>query len=55
MTAYGYGWRGDWSDFDGRFLRDQLNELADWAEMALDSKEVLDYEKGTKFREWKYG
>ncbi len=24
MTALGAAWRGDWSDFDGRQLRDQI-------------------------------
>ena len=25
LAAVGQSWRGDWSDFDGRTLRDQLN------------------------------
>lgn len=28
MQNLGQMWRGDWSDFDGRTLRDQLNALA---------------------------
>ena len=32
IRAYGLAWRLDWSDFDGRSLRDQLNFLASWAE-----------------------
>jgi len=52
MQAYAYGWRCDWSDFDGRHLRDQLNDLAIWAEGAL-TEEVVDgdYIEGTKFYE----
>lgn len=29
MHALGAAWRGDWSDFDGRTLRDQLGVLED--------------------------
>lgn len=29
MRAIGQAWRGDWGDFDGRTLRDQLSELAE--------------------------
>jgi len=49
MTAYGYGWRNDWSNFDGRHLRDQLNDLETWAKQALLSKEPSDFDKGTTF------
>ena len=28
----GQAYRGDWSDFDGRTLRDQMNELANIAD-----------------------
>lgn len=34
MVAVGTGWRMDWSDFDGRTLRDQLDMIAEWAEKA---------------------
>ena len=50
MTQIGYGWRGDWSDFDGRRLRDQLDDLDSWAEKALTSEIDLDYTEGTEFR-----
>lgn len=46
MTAIGQGWRLDWSDFDGRTLRDQLNSLASWAEEGKG-----DYTEGTEFIE----
>ena len=49
MTAYGKGWRGDWSDFDGRHLQDQLNGIADWAEKALAGKVDYEYTEGTQF------
>lgn len=29
MGALGTAWRGDWSMFDGRTLRDQLDELSE--------------------------
>lgn len=28
LQALGSAWRGDWSDFDGRTLRDQLKEIS---------------------------
>ena len=28
LNALGEAWRGDWNDFDGRTLRDQLGEIA---------------------------
>ena len=45
MKAIGEGWRMDWSDFDGRTLRDQLNNLAEWAETGDDP----DYTSGSEF------
>ena len=51
MCEYGSGWRLDWSSFDGRYLRDQLDELALWAERALKSDEILNYDAGTKFHQ----
>jgi uncharacterized protein with von Willebrand factor type A (vWA) domain len=29
LSALGQAWRGDWSEFDGRTLRSQLNEITD--------------------------
>lgn len=49
MCAYGEGWRNDWSNFDGRYLRRQLNALAGWAEKALASEEVSNYTVGSEF------
>jgi hypothetical protein len=48
MLAYAHGWRHDWSDFDGRTLRDQLVSLAAWAGSA---SEEFDYVKGTIFEQ----
>lgn len=48
MMAYAAGWRLDWSDFDGRTLRDQLSDLATWAEKAL-VEEVEEFQCGTHF------
>ena len=52
MTAYGRGWRNDWSWFDGRILRNQLNSLNDWANRALEPEVAIgdkDYTEGTTF------
>lgn len=49
MVAYGYAWRNDWSDFDGRWLRNQLDGIEEWAANALASKEDSDYTDGTDF------
>ena len=51
MKAIGYGWRYDWNFFDGKTLRDQLYNLADWAEEALKSDTPKDYTEGTNFME----
>ncbi|HEY8414358.1 MAG TPA: hypothetical protein VIK99_01165 [Thermaerobacter sp.] len=51
MRAYGSGWRADWSDFDGRTLRDQLDRLAVWALAALAGETDDEYRDGTKFCE----
>ena len=48
MCAFGQGWRADWSDFDGRALRRQLEHLAGWAEDALTGKDS-DYTQGSQF------
>lgn len=52
MCAYGQGWRADWSDFDGRVLRQQLERLASWAADALVwiGKDT-DYTQGSEFLE----
>ena len=44
MTAIGHGWRASWADFDGRTLRDQLNDIAKWAKNPDG-----DYTKGSDF------
>ena len=49
MTAIGAGWRADWNGFDGRTLRDQLNDLANWAGLALKSQDDIGYTEGTDF------
>ncbi len=49
MRAYGAAWRADWSDFDGRTLRDQLGGLATWAERCLDEDTFTDCVEGTEF------
>ncbi len=48
MKAYGEGWRMDWSGFDGRTLRDQLNSLAAWAVKA-QKEEIPQYIEGSEF------
>lgn len=55
MTAYGDGWRADWSDFDGRTLRAQLESLEEWATEALDGETESDYTRGTEFRRRREG
>ena len=55
MCQYGYAWRNDWRDFDGRRLRNQLEELEEWAEQALKSPDDLDYLEGTKFYDCRGG
>ena len=49
MTAVGHGWRHDWSDFDGRTLRDQLNRIRKWAEHAVTSEGESDFLEGSEF------
>lgn len=39
LRLLGQAYRGDWSDFDGRTLRDELNELADALDKALAGEE----------------
>lgn len=52
IRAFGAAWRLDWSDFDGRMLRDQLCSLAGWAEDRVQHKDNLagpDYTEGSVF------
>ena len=51
MTAYGQGYRLDWSDFDGRTLRDQLNRIRDWAIRAKTDPNIFEYKAGSIFLE----
>lgn len=51
MCAIGAGWRKDWSDFDGRTLRGQLDDLSKWAEGALAIPGDTDFTEGTQFLE----
>lgn len=32
LREYGLATRGDWSEIDGRTVRDNLNDFADWIE-----------------------
>lgn len=45
IEAYGQGWRHDWSWFDGRTLRNQMNGLIEWAE----SNPTTVYSAGIEF------
>lgn len=38
LNALGQYYRNDWSDFDGRTLRSQLNQLTDWSIRVVDDK-----------------
>lgn len=49
MCAIGTGWRLDWSGFDGRTLRNQLDSLASWAKAALENPDLLEYTEGSDF------
>ena len=49
MTAYGRAWRSNWSGFDGRTLKHQLNRIADWAHKAIGTREESDFIEGTEF------
>lgn len=40
IEAVRQAWRGDWSDFDGRTLRSQLNQLCGLMESALSGEDV---------------
>ncbi len=50
MGAYGQGWRLNWSEFDGRQLRYQLEGIDKWATQALSGSAVEDdYTAGSEF------
>jgi len=49
MSQYAEGWRWDWSDFDGRTLRNQLSDLRLWAREALGDITTEEYRKGEEF------
>jgi len=34
LREYGQAFRGDWSDIDGRCVRDEMDEIAHWVETA---------------------
>ena len=48
MTAIGTFYRNDWSDFDGRTLRNKMDSLSEWATLALKSETDLDYTEDTE-------
>ena len=55
IRAYGQAWRLDWSDFDGRQLRDPLEGVARWAERALKGEmgdPPAECTDGTDFLKW---
>ena len=45
----GEAWRMSWSDFDGRWLRDQLDSIANWLDAALDGELLEECTFGTDF------
>ena len=49
MMAYAYAWRNDWSDFDGKTLRDQLADVVKWAGDALRGTTNVEYKRGSEF------
>ncbi len=49
MQQIGAGWRVDWSGFDGRYLRSQLDDLAKWANQAARDETRVEYTAGTNF------
>ncbi len=51
ICAYGRAWRYDWSEFDGRTLRAQLDELATWAESRMKDHVLSDFREGSIFLE----
>lgn len=53
MLAIAYGWRLDWSDFDGQSMYQQFSALNEWAEKALRGDAEPDYRMGTLFLEGK--
>ena len=51
MTAYGRGWRKNWSGFDGRTLKHQLNSIAEWAQEAIRTREESNFTGGTEMEQ----
>jgi hypothetical protein len=43
ISANGQRWRNDWSDFDGRQLRHELNDITEWATKAKMGIEIEEY------------
>lgn len=50
LNALGQYYRNDWSDFDGRTLRSQLNQLTNWSIRVVDNK-VEDFTEFTELLE----
>lgn len=50
LNALGQYYRNDWSDFDGRTLRSQLNQLTNWSIRVVDDK-VEDFTEFTELLE----
>lgn len=50
-AAIGEGWRYDWSDFDGRSLRSQMDELVAWARKSQAGPPIVNFIEGTEFRD----
>lgn len=48
LTDLGEAWRSDWSDFDGRTLRDQLYEIEDLVERECRGEDIT--ERAQAFR-----
>ena len=49
MEAFGNGWRMDWSEFDGRTLRNQLDSLSKWAYQRLQGEDLPEFKRGSEF------
>lgn len=48
LGAIGQFYRNDWSDFDGRSLRSQLNELASWGKHAINGETQEEFTRFTE-------
>ncbi len=49
MRSYACGWRSDGSDFNGRVLQWQFDDLTEWAMLSLTT-EMEEFTGGTEFR-----